>query len=344
MASEPHHTLGLYLGTLAGTALLVAVLCFAVNALVDPLWYFRGNVLTGVNYAFNERTAKMVRLLPRLADYDCLFIGSSHTALLHERRIAGHRCFNLGVSHGRAGEFLALARYLRTRGARPSLIFVNVDLFDFQEPPSALTVPQFIRSGDDPPSVLRTYLTLDALGFSLRTLGGAYPNHLIYDARAEMHIIPKSHPYRPPRRIERRPDAPPFHPEIADVLVELRQSFPEARAVAWAPPISAWRIAQLKADGALEAYLDALQTVSRAYDGFLDFSIPSDVTASTTNTFDGDHYVDAVNNRTVDALAAGKADFGIDWHQHRPSDIAALYEARLGEFVDHREISAAPAR
>ena len=57
MLSDANQPLWFYLGMLLVAALVVAGLCFAANALVDPLWYFRGNVLTGFNYAFNERTA-----------------------------------------------------------------------------------------------------------------------------------------------------------------------------------------------------------------------------------------------------------------------------------------------
>jgi hypothetical protein len=327
--------LWVYFAALLGSAGLVALLCLTVNSLVDPLWYVRGNVITHVNYAFNERTAKMVRFLPRMTDYDCVLIGSSHTALLHERHIADHRCFNLGFSHGRVGEFVPYAKYLRERGFRPSLIFVNVDLYDFQDPPDALTVPSFIRAIADPPAILQTYLSLDALNFSFRTLRRSFPNHLVYDTDRQMHIIPKAHAYRPPRHLMPRHKPPPFHSELASSFIELRRAFPEARAIGWVPPISAWTIAQLKLDGSLDRYLDVLQSISQGYDEFLDFSIPSKITASTANTFDGLHYVDEVNDRVLAALMSGNADFGVDWRRQPRGVIADDYNARLYELVFH---------
>lgn len=335
MVSSVHPSTWVYLGTVVCAAVAVALVCFGVNALVDPLWYFRGNVLTGVNYAFDERTAKMIRFVPRMTDYDCLLIGSSHTALLHERSIESHRCFNLGFAHGRVAEFLAYAKYIRARGFRPTLILVNVDLYDFQDLPDALTIPDFIRMGDDPPSALRTYLSLDALNFSLRTLRGAFPNHLIYDPAAQLHIIPKVKPYRPPHHLAAPVKPPLFHSNLVAAFAELRQVFPEACAIAWVPPISAWTIAQLQLDGMLGAYLEALRNISLHYDELLDFSVPSEVTASTTNTFDGIHYIDAVNARVLAALISGRPDFGVDWRRQSASEIAALYQARLAELVFH---------
>src|SRR5580704_6581994 len=75
-----------YLAMLVCVVATVAGGCLAVNVLVDPLWYFDGNVITGVNYTFNERLAKMNRLLPRLAQYDCLILGSSTAAVLPQRQ------------------------------------------------------------------------------------------------------------------------------------------------------------------------------------------------------------------------------------------------------------------
>src|SRR2546430_12505265 len=91
---------------LAAAGVVVAG-CFATNCLVDPLWYLRGNVLTGINYPFNERLAKIIRLLPRLNDYDCLILGTSRATLLPEEQIPGYRCFNLAFSDGQVREHLA---------------------------------------------------------------------------------------------------------------------------------------------------------------------------------------------------------------------------------------------
>src|SRR6185437_1819466 len=88
---------------LAAAGVVVAG-CFAVNCLVDPLWYLRGNVLTGVNYAFNERLAAINRFLPRLGEYDCVIFGSSRASLLPDENIEGYHCYNLSFSDGNAPE------------------------------------------------------------------------------------------------------------------------------------------------------------------------------------------------------------------------------------------------
>jgi hypothetical protein len=324
-----------YLAALFATAAVIAGGCFAVNAVIDPLWYFQGNLITGVNYTFNERLAKMNYLLPRLAEYDCLILGSSTAALLPERNIPDRRCFNLGFSSGVVSEFLLYGKYLRNRGFRPALLIVGVDEFDFEGPTVAPNVPAFIGSDTAPPSVWRNYLSLDALDFSYRTLKGDYPNHRLYDRNFRSHIIPRRHPYRPPKHLATETDPPEFHPERAAMYIELRRLFPEAQAIGFVAPTAAWTIAQVKLDGRLDAYLDALRQVSTAFGEFIDLGIPSAVTVNRTSTYDGLHYVDAVNDHTLAALLTGNPAPGVDWLHTPLPRIAALYEERIDDLVLH---------
>jgi hypothetical protein len=307
-------------------------LCLTINAVVDPLWYFRGNILTGVNYAFNERLAKINRLLPHQTDYDCLILGSSTAALLPERMISGYRCFNMGFSGGVVSEFLLYATYLRARGVAPKLLIVAVDEFDFEGPTVPPNVPQFILDGDDPPSFWRSYLSLDALDFSIRTFRGDYPNHRMFDRDFRSHIIPRRRPYRPPH-IAARKDPGEFHGERAASYVELRHVFPLARAIGFVTPTSAWTVAQLEVDGRLELYLESLHQIAAAFNEFLDFGVPSDITASTQDTYDGLHYVDSVNDRVAAALISGDAAPGINWHSTSDERIFAVYKSRIDRLV-----------
>jgi len=99
----------IYLGCLLATAGLIVAACFVVNCLIDPLWYLRGNVLTGINYPFNERLAAIIRFLPRQQEYDCIILGTSRASLLPDENIQGYHCYNLSFSDGQASEYLRLA-------------------------------------------------------------------------------------------------------------------------------------------------------------------------------------------------------------------------------------------
>src|SRR5579862_1242876 len=150
-----------YIGWLLASASLIVTACFAVNCLIDPLWYLQGNVLTGINYPFNERLAKLNQFLPRMQNYDCIIFGSSRATLLPEEKVKDYHCFNMAFSDGQASEYLLYAEYLRQRGFAPRLMIVDVKREEFVGPVHEPEVPDFIRTGDAPPSIFATYLSLD---------------------------------------------------------------------------------------------------------------------------------------------------------------------------------------
>src|SRR5947207_2231223 len=166
-----------FIGVLLATAGLIVTSCFAVNCLVDPLWYLRGNLLGDINYPLNERLSKLVRFLPRMADYDCMIFGTSRATLLPEEKAKDYRCYNMAVSDGQASEYLLYADYLRQRGFAPRLIIVDIRRTEFIGPAIAAEVPDFIRAGEARPSTFESYLSLPALDYSIRTLRPDAPHH-----------------------------------------------------------------------------------------------------------------------------------------------------------------------
>ena len=330
---RPHRLLATYIAALVATVGAIAGLCLAINLLVDPLWFLRGNVITGVNFAFNERVAKMNRFLPRMKEFDCLIIGSSRATLLPERQIRGHRCFNLAFSGGRINEFLLYGAYLRARGFAPSLLIVGVDPYNFFGPMPDPDVPDFIRTGTDPPSLLRSYLSLDALDFSIRELEGDSPHHRYYDRDLNCRIVARPREYRPPIALTPLPDHAMAEVGRAALYAQLRKMFPTARAIGYVPPVSAWTMARLSLAGDLDGYLTALGRIAPAFDEFLDFGIPNTITATPADTYDGSHYSEAVNARIAAALQADDPGPGVDWHRLDGESIAVLYRARLDRLV-----------
>jgi hypothetical protein len=322
-----------YLAWVAASACLVAVACFAVNCLVDPLWYLHGNILTGINYPFNERQAKANRFFADPQGYNCLILGTSRATLMPARDIKGYRCFNFAFSDAQVSEDLLYAKYLRAHGVAPALIIVDVKREDFIGPTQEPVVPDFILSGAAPPSIFTSYLSLDALDFSIRTLRGDAPHHRYYDRKfeAQLEVRSAKHRFKPVLV----PMEPPtdVHPERAEQYIMLRHVFPSARAIAYLPPESAWRIAGFNMTGGLDAYLGGIARIAAAYDDLRDFAIPSNLTETLDGTYDGSHYSATVNATVAAALMAYRPDPGIDWHGLEPAAIIDLYHQRLNQFI-----------
>ena len=337
-----------FIGALLATAGVIVASCFAVNCLVDPLWYLRGNVLTEINYPFNERLAKLIRFLPRMHDYDCIIFGTSRASLLPEDKAEGYRCFNMAVSDGQASEYLLYADYLKQRGFAPRLIIVDIKRAEFLGPPLPTEVPDFVRTGDSPPSIFATYLSLDALDFSIRTLRGDAPHHRYYDKdfRARLEVRSKKHYYNPAVPIKPSPPPNDVHPERAEAYIQLRQKFPMARAIAYLPPESAWRVAAFSLTEGFEAYLGAIGKIAAAYDQFLDFSVPSPLTLSKDpkDTYDGSHYSRKANEPVLAGLLAARQDVAIDWRGQDAATLIPVYRDRLTDFMATTSRAEAPPK
>ncbi len=332
-----HKRLNTFIVALLATASLIVAACFTVNCLVDPLWYLAGNRLGDINYPFNERLSKLNLLLPHLQDYDCIIFGTSRATLMPEEKIEGYHCFNLAISDGQVSEYLQYADYLRQRHFAPRLMLVDLRRDELIGAAPAPDVPDFVRDGDTPPSMLASHLSLDALNFSIRTLRADAPHHRYYDKdfHAQLEIRSKRHYYNPPVPI--KPAKPPFdvHPDVAQRYIELRQKFPTARTIAYLPPESAWRIAAFSLTKGWDPYLAAISTIAAAYDEFLDFSFPSRLTLSKApaDTYDGSHYSRQANAAVLAGLMAGKSELAVDWHKEDLAAIRARYRERLADFI-----------
>ena len=321
--------LGLFVGALLGATL-------AVNVVVDPLWYYRGNRITGMNFGYDERIGKTNQFLKDPRGYDCLLFGGSRATLLDVGKIEGHRCYNYAVSAAVVGEFIDFAVYAKSRGIAPSLVIADVNEFTFRRDRQATRTPDFILRGEDPPSMLLSYLSLSALRFSLATLRKWSSHDRYYRSDFVGDVIPWHGRYVP-RPL--RPAATPapaaslYRADIVPHYARLRAVFPQARYVGYVPPVSAWRIAQLELDGVLDQYLDLVLETARHFDTFYDFGVPSAVTENPKLTYDGGHYFPAINDRVARAITTGAPDFGlvVDWRA--PEAYKREFRARVANFL-----------
>ena len=304
MKSEARYLLSLVAGFVFAS---LAMLAF--NLLVDPLWYVSGNALGRYNFAFNERLSKINLLKSQGYQYDCLLFGDSRVSLLDARQIEGFDCFNLAFSDGTIGEFNSYARYLGSRMDGIRLVVLGLDRRNFTSAAPEGEVPDFVASNADPPGALKSYLSIDSFVFSLRTLLGDSPFPRAYDSGFTVTVLDSAPRYRPQMR---EPQAEmPYSLENLSYFGEFRSLFPDARVLAYVPPLSVWEIASLERAGVLDSYLTAVHGVSAVLSPLYDFAFPSSVTARCDNTYDGGHYYPATNDSIAKAIVTGVPGFGI---------------------------------
>lgn len=320
-----------YLITMGLTAVLCCLAVLAFNSTVDPLWYFSGNRIKPINFAFNERLSKANLIAGHESDYDCVIFGDSRVTLLPEGDIKGYHCFNFAISAGAIGEFVDYAKWLKGRGFKPRLVIVGVSAGDFRARKAPRNVPDFIKDGGNATSPYIKYLSLDVLGMSWRTLFGTSPIDRVYD-REFQSVVAVTSIYDPKKPI-RDIHAGPFDNRAPiGTYRELRGIFPDAKFVGYTPPISAWAIADYENIHWLESYTRAIHDVSKIFDRFIDASIPSAATLNPANTYDGTHYARSVNASIAASLVDGPVEPLLDVRSMSSASMLSVYRQRLRRF------------
>ncbi len=322
-----------YLTIMVATIMLVCAFVFGVNWLVDPLWYHGGNRLTGENFRFDERAQKINALLPEKGAYDCIIFGSSRTVVLPASAIPGHRCFNLAFSAGTMEEFVPYAAYLKSIGMDPKIIIIGVDDFQFYKGDAEMTVPSFITQKKPPRSVWLSYLTLDAFGMSLHALMGASGDEWMIGRNLEVSRL-QLNKYDPQTDKSGLIPAQSYNVGRSADYAKIRALFPTAQMVGYVPPLSAWRIANMRKAGALDAYLDIIRQAAQHFDRFNDFGVPSEITADPANSYDGSHYSPAINHAIAAVLIEGDASPALDLKHLSREEVEASYLAALEKYQD----------
>lgn len=326
-----------------------------LNLLVDPLWYSGGNRFFPQNYAFNERYSKTNLVLSLDKKFDCFIFGASRATLLNARKIKGHTCFNFAFSEGKVGEYLAFARYLKQWGANPRLLVVGVNednFFSNDDKAENLSIPDFVLTGQPPPSFWRSYLSIDVLDFSIRTLRRRSPLPRYYTDSFAAEVLPDAPTFQPNYDASIKRSARSLTSDRVMKLQQLRDIFPRSRMIGYVPPLNLWTVASMERAGELVELLRALHTASDIFDEFVDFAVPSEITSDSTLTYDGSHYYPYINDMVIERLFRDQSatsriqfdsvrnpqaselqnNFGIDVKALPLVDYLAHYEEALRQF------------
>lgn len=316
------------------TSLLLGSIA-AINWAIDPLWYSHGNILTGKNFAFNERITKTNLFLRTkdVADYDCIILGSSRVTALRASEFSDSSCFNYALKGGEIPDFVNYANFIKDEGIEPKIVYVGVDGLNFVEKDRTKGQSSVITNLQTK-SPLEAYLSADVLLFSTMTLLGVSPDPGgYYDRNFEAADFTNSPIYSP----DFYPPASSQRCDLAAVesFKSLQELFPNAKFVGYVPPRSAWSMVNdTYGRGLMDCDLTAFYQLSQSYDAMYDFSIPSEVTQNPDNTFDGSHYSVEVNDRIAKILQGEtEENFGIRVDRYSFEEYRKIYRQKLRDFL-----------
>ncbi len=305
-----------------------------INWLVDPLWYSHGNILTGKNFAFNERVTK-TNLYLRTKDkvnYNCLILGSSRAIALNSSNFQQQNCFNYALKGGEIEDFIDYAKFLKETGLTPKKVYIGVDGLNFviktRKEREAFDVNTVATQ-----SFTQAYLSADVFLFSVMTLLGISPDPSnYYDRNFEVADFAQQPIYRPDfykPQSQQKCDL-----SIVEQFANLRQIFPKAEFIGYIPPVSAWSIVNdTYGRGLMDCQLTVAYQLAQSYDVMYDFTVPSRITKNPDLTFDGSHYSVAVNDEIADILQGKPVSFGLKVNKYSFEEYRRLYLEEIRKFL-----------
>ena len=240
-----------YVLRLGGIVLALLAVVFTINTVVDPLWHFRGNRLSDLNYRFEERRMKLNLFLDEPEQYDCLIFGASRATLLDESLIGNSNCFNMAFSLGHVREYVLISEYLAERGYSPDRVIVAIDEVSFQ--PRAYTdgekLPEFIVARQRASLPVQDYLGVTTLRFSYETVFDPPTFIRAYERREGGFrgiLMPTSRTYNPQQQeFVTEQHFQPYDERMVDEFFALREVFPDAVFEGYIPPLSDWSQARI---------------------------------------------------------------------------------------------------
>lgn len=339
-----------YLALIFLVPVALGIVVYTFNYLVDPLWHFKGNTITGYNYLWNERVSKTNLLLQNPKKYNCLILGSSRSIFLNPNKIEGYTCFNYAFALAGIDHYVEFLSYFTNVSGPPELVIIGVDSSDLLgKSPGHIrkdqhNVPDFIRAKKRPPNAIATYLSYKALDFSFRTVLGTGTLPMYYRPDFTGDILPDSGPFDP--RILYEPDLKSgmfplagFTLESVERFRQLLDMLPETtRVIAYTPPISAHYMARLALEGTLDAYLRTLYSIGRLFERFYDFTVPSSWTRSTELTYDGGHFYRRVHDRIAAIINGAPVEAALAIHEMSWRQYSDSFRSSVEEFILKRGV------
>jgi hypothetical protein len=313
------------------TVLLTILLAVGLlNCLIDPLWYGKGNQLTGVNPPWNERIAKTNLFLQDAQSYDCLLLGTSRATLLNTTFLQNNHCFNYAFSGGKLEELVNYAAYIQQKQVHPVKVYVEIEPSSLNRRSQART---FAAVTDPAPRYQTYFFSLNTFWLSLKTIFQLYPYARLYGPNFQVQLSEDIPRYEPEFSVENE-DHKGCAPRRIQLYQRLQQIFPEASWVGFVAPVSAWRVYNEQyANGLLACQLQGIHQLSGFFDAIYDFSVPSVLTQKTNNTYDGNHYYPAVFQTVADVLEGRQTEFGVNVNQYALSEYQTLYKRGIQAFL-----------
>ena len=265
--------------------------------------------------------------------YDCVIWGNSRVTLLNPRKIKHHHCYNFAFSSGTPSEFMSFAKYLKYKGGPIHTMIIGLDGRNFWRKSLSYKVPEFVEKTQKPPSIFKSYLSLNVLGFSLRSIIGNNPLGRYYKRDFIGSLNSNSPRLNPSVCMPTEKNSRHYSLDNKHFYDELIGLYSNTYIIGYVPPVTAWDITVLYFDKTLDSYLWSIYEAAKDYNLFYDFSIPSSITTRLDNSDNESHYTDNTSDRVAKRLNGEDDDFGIALHKTSWPEYRKAYVEAVEKFI-----------
>lgn len=299
--------------SVVGTIIACFGLILATNAVIDPLLYFKGDLVNGQTKILDERVSPITMHRSAWEEIDCLILGSSRLTFLDARAIRGYKCANLSVVGAGPRTILAYSEYaVEVLEVEPKLVVIGVDGFMRND---TIDAPDFIVNKKRVPFFFHYYATLDVAIFSLSRIFNPSRAQIVTDNHYRKHQ-PLNYRLQYGDQARRKlwlahDSCEPHGIENTITYNEIIKNFPDARIIAFVPPVTPYPMTAAIRKNTMRGYLNTVHEFSKVFDEFYDFSVPSELTMELKQTYDGSHYTADVYDNVIDDILSGTMRHGI---------------------------------
>ena len=318
--------------------LTIVLLCVGGSAsfiyYIDPMWTFdHKNSHNDVQTVIDERQQKTnaMHFLP--FDYDTLLIGSSRSTYINQYDFEGMKVYNFSASDLTVREYKPFLDYATEQNGKPfERVIIGIDFFKTSTSQSStnLNLDSYIEKMNEPFYRFKNLLSYDLLKYSYDNYKMSKNNQTVQDRNYNRGNVADAVRVDSEKAIQQTKekikkfreqfygDTYEYNPDYKQVLLQLKESYPNTEFIIFTTPISTQLFRALVDENRLPDYEKWLTDVTDVFGGVYNFMYPNSVTNDLTHYFDGHHFYPEVGTMIAHRIDGTNIGVPYDFGQYVP--------------------------
>ena len=334
----------------------IFILCVGGSAsfiyYIDPMWtYGHKNQYNDVQTVIDERQQKVNTMYFQPFDYDTLLLGSSRSTYINQHDFTGMKVYNFSASNMSVREYDSILTFATQQNKKPfDRVIIGLDFFktSIDQSSNVVTLDSYIATASERFYRFKNLLSYDLLEYAIDNYQMSKRNITVNDrnynrenvadaVRIDSELTRKQTEEKIKKfRKEFYGETYAYNPDYKQVLLNLKEKFPNTEFIIFTTPISTPLFAALVDQNLLPSYQQWLTDVTEVFGGVYNFMYPNSITNHIDNYFDGHHYYPEIGTKIahrIDGTNTGvPAGFGVYVTKENLTEHLEFVENEAGKF------------